>query len=300
MRWILRNIESLRESSVPVHIIIVDNASTDSTVKSIASTFPDVEIIQLKKNVGFGVGNNIGISKAVDLKKEFTFLFNQDAFVSKTAIEMMVNFLEHNQNFDVVSPLHCSPDFFTLDQKTFRNYIQRYAFQYLSDISVGHGAADFYQIKGVNAAAWFMRTSVFQKVGGFDPLFHMYGEDDDLIQRFHLHQVKFALLPKARIVHCRESATPSESPSWWQQIKRKSTRNRSSLITQIKHPSFSISHMIFQLISTGIIKPCANVIVDRDLYEFFGTWLATIKVTTEILKINRHAKLTSKTGAHFL
>ncbi len=300
MRWILKNIESLRGSSVSVHIIVVDNASNDATADSVISAFPDVEVIKLKNNVGFGIGNNIGISKAIELKKEFVFLFNQDAFVSKTAIAEMAEFLEQNQNFDIVSPLHCSPDFFTLDQKTFRNYIQRYAFQYISDISAGHGAADFYQIKGINAAAWFMRTSVFQKVGGFDPLFHMYGEDDDLIERFCLHQIGFALLPKSRIVHCRESSTPLINLSVWQKIKKKSARDRSSLIMLIKNPFFSIPHMILQLIAHGIVTPFANFLVDRNWVNFLGTGLATAKVMTEMPKIRKHAKMITTCKASFL
>ncbi|MBK8750326.1 MAG: glycosyltransferase [Candidatus Competibacteraceae bacterium] len=297
--WIRKNLESLRRSSILPHVIVVDNASTDNTAEIIESEFADIDLIKLQKNYGFGVGNNFGISKAIALHMEFTFLLNQDAYVTETTIEEMTTFLEQHQEFGIVSPLHCSPNLKAVDRKTFYNYLQRYAYQYLSDAALGQ-IADYYPIRGINAAAWFSRTSVFQKVGGFDPIFFMYAEDDDLINRFELHRVTFALLPKSRFVHLRETSALSSSLSFWQQIKRRSERIRSSLILEIKDPSFSFSHMILQLVSKGMIIPFANFLIERDLRELLSTWIATLRVILEIRRIKRHANLSVIPRVHFL
>lgn len=64
MKWAEKCFSSLRNSSIPVHTIVVDNGSIDGTQDYIKSQFPDVELIQSAENLGFGKANNIGIEKA--------------------------------------------------------------------------------------------------------------------------------------------------------------------------------------------------------------------------------------------
>jgi GT2 family glycosyltransferase len=71
MKWAEKCFTSLRQSSVPVHCIVVDNGSTDGTQKYITSNFPEVELIQSEKNLGFGKANNIGIEKAYQKGADF-------------------------------------------------------------------------------------------------------------------------------------------------------------------------------------------------------------------------------------
>lgn len=297
-RWIRRSLNSLRSSTIKPHIIVVDNASSDDTVQIIESEFPEVELIKLSTNFGFGVGNNIGISRALVLCPDFIFLLNQDAYVTETTIEELSNFLQKHEDFGLATPLHCSPDPGNVDKKTLRIYLQTYALQFLSDACISK-ISTYYKTRGINAAAWFVRTAVFRQVGGFDPLFFMYGEDDDLINRIEYHNIAFALVPQSRIVHLRKTTVVPQK-SYWSEISKRAKRTRSALIVEIKHPACSKAYMASYLLAKGILVPLANFLIDKDFKELLGSLVATVQVTCEIPRIRRHARLCATPGPHFL
>lgn len=297
-KWVRGLLTSLQKSLHSCQVIVVDNSSTDSTVPIIRGEFPEVELIVLPDNRGFGIGNNIGISHAISRKAEHVFLLNQDAYVTPETILKLSAFLSENPGYGVATPLHCSPDVGHVDTKTLRVYLQKHATAYLSDACLGQ-AKKYYSIRGINAAAWYVRASVFMKVGGFDPLFFMYGEDDDLIGRFAFHQVEFALVPDAKIVHLRETS-PSPVTSKRKSIEKLAARARSFLLIELKAPRTSVSYMISLLLAKGIIAPIAAYIIERNGSSLAASFIATARIIGELPKIRRHAKLSAKPGAHFL
>ena len=53
----------------------------------------------------------------------------------------------------------------------------------------------------INAAAWVLSRALVEKIGGFDPIFFMYGEDQDYCHRALFHGFKTGLAPKAIAYH---------------------------------------------------------------------------------------------------
>src|SRR5687767_5122024 len=80
MPWIVQCLSSLIGSSLKSHIIVVDNASTDNCCQ-VVRNFPEVELIELEENVGFGTANNVGLRRALELETDYVLLLNQDAWV---------------------------------------------------------------------------------------------------------------------------------------------------------------------------------------------------------------------------
>ena len=66
---------------VKYSIWVVDNASTDGTQETIATEFPQVNLIQNDENVGFGRANNQGIEEALDAGARHLLLLNPDTVV---------------------------------------------------------------------------------------------------------------------------------------------------------------------------------------------------------------------------
>ncbi|HSU54532.1 MAG TPA: glycosyltransferase, partial [Candidatus Dormibacteraeota bacterium] len=56
-------------------VIVVDNASTDSSVEFLRERFPGVRVLELRKNYGFGDGSNRGFRAA---KNDVVVLLNND------------------------------------------------------------------------------------------------------------------------------------------------------------------------------------------------------------------------------
>src|SRR5574344_2140153 len=89
MQWYDKCFGSLQASSVPVHTIVIDNASGDNTVAYIKEQFPNVHIIESKTNLGFAKANNIGIKYAMDNNADYVFLLNQDAWIEEDTLSVL-------------------------------------------------------------------------------------------------------------------------------------------------------------------------------------------------------------------
>lgn len=199
-RWYDRCFTSLRESSIPVQTIVVDNASKDGTVEYIRENFPEIYLIELKENLGFGKGNNIALKYALEHNCDYVFLLNQDAWVEPNTIEGLIKFSEQNPEYGILSPIHLNAERTKLNMMLeYKGNICSKAI--LSDLYCYSRMADIYETDYVNAAAWLLPRKTLETVGGFDPIFMHYGEDDDYLNRTIYHQLKIGICPSLKIVH---------------------------------------------------------------------------------------------------
>ncbi len=190
-RWIDKNITALLESAYPVHIIAVDNKSTDNSV-ALLRQYPQVDIIETGANLGFGKANNIGMKKAMELGSDYLFLLNQDAWVFEDTIGKLVERLEGETKVGILSPMHFSGDGQTLDT-SFETYYGRATSK--NDQMV--------VVPFVNAAAWMLPRHCVEKVGYFEPLFGHYGEDRNYANRVTYHKLLIGIDETCKIVHDR-------------------------------------------------------------------------------------------------
>lgn len=297
-RWVRDCLASVARQGPGVLGIVVDNASGDDTAAIVRQEFPDTQFIQNAQNLGFGAANNLGIRVALDAGAEFIFLLNQDAHLLDFTLEQLTRHLEAHPDVGVVAPLHCSPDADHIDRRTFRGYLQRHAEGYFCDLAVGQPQVS-YRVSGVNAAGWLVRASVFRAFGGFDPLYFMYGEDDDLLARWAHHGVAFDLLPSVRMVHLRQSPDVPRR-SLLSGIWLQSRRRRSDLLGAVKQPGASLGHMLAVLCAEGVIRPLAELLVRRDWRTFLATGLAMWRVLLRLPTVVAHCRISERPGPHFL
>jgi GT2 family glycosyltransferase len=204
MRWIRKCLCSLQ--TTPVDIIVVDNCSADNSAEFIKSNFPNVHVIALSQNIGFGKANNIGIEEALSRKAKYIFLLNQDARLETGTIERLVALLQKCPEVGVLSPVHLNGDGSLLD-KQFLNYLGADNSEgrlLLTDCTLNRRGKELYEVPFVNAAAWLVPRETFELVGGFNPLFFQYGEDHNFLQRVLYHGKKISVCKDAFIYHDRE------------------------------------------------------------------------------------------------
>lgn len=190
--WIDKNIPSLLDSAYPVNIIVVDNKSTDNTLR-LLKRYPEIDVIKSEANLGFGKANNIGMQRALSLGADYLFLLNQDAWIFKDTISVLVAKMQKYPKVGLLSPLHFSANAIDLDQ-SFATYYGRKTEELDSSTLV---------VPFVNAAAWMLSKECVEKVGFFEPLFGHYGEDRNYCDRIAYHKFLIAVDGNARIVHDR-------------------------------------------------------------------------------------------------
>jgi hypothetical protein len=81
----LRSLDSL-DRPPSDRVIVVDNASTDGSVEVLRRDWPQVDLVALGENVGFGAANNVGIRRST---APLVLLLNADTVVPAGAIEAL-------------------------------------------------------------------------------------------------------------------------------------------------------------------------------------------------------------------
>ena len=191
IQWIDRCLQSIRQSSVPMVTIVVDNNSTDATLAHIQTQYPDVVVLPQESNKGFGQANNIGIEYAIRKKATHILLLNQDAALQSDTIQLL---LQHDDGTHLLTPVHMNGDGSRIDDNFFQNTL----------LNVLPGKHSVKEVPYVNAACWLLPAAIIGQVGGFNPLFYHYGEDNNYIQRLHYYHFGLRLVSDAIVYHDRK------------------------------------------------------------------------------------------------
>jgi GT2 family glycosyltransferase len=288
---------------VDVRTVVVDNRSTDDTLRRVrehAGQWPErTVILESDGNEGFGAGNNRGLSWCLAHPVDHVFLLNQDAVLQPTTLYELARFMETHPQFDACSPLHMSPTWDHVDARTYRAYLMDRAADYLLDCMTGH-VRDHYAIHGVNAAAWLLRRRVIETVGGFDPLFFMYAEDDDYLNRLKYHGQRFALVPGVRVLHLRQSPPAPPPRGFVDAVQRLKHRCRSRLMLLAKDPHYGDAQGVLQVLVRGMLMPATDWLVERNHRLLCANVLASLSVLRRFRRVRASRRRTRTPGPHFL
>lgn len=211
-QWYERCFKSLRNSEYPVQTIVIDNASNDGTVEYIREHFPEIHLIESKENLGFGRANNIGMRYALDHGCNYVFLLNQDAWIEPNTLKKLVDVHNSFPEYGILSPMHLAAD---------KKHIESGLLSYLANCKITdptflqdlyfNSLKEVYTSNYINAAGWFLPKSTLNTIGGFDPIFYHYEEDDDYLNRVLYHGLQVGVVPSARMVHDHREGTSALS-----------------------------------------------------------------------------------------
>jgi len=200
--WIEKCLKSIEKYIEDV--IIIDNSSNDDSINLIKSFNENIKIFTLKENIGFGGANNIGIKYAIEQGAEYVFLMNQDVYIQENTIETLIDISKKNKDYGIISPIHLNGDGSKLDYN-FSLYISPFECQnFISDAILNCIENKLYDVNFVNAAFWLITKKCVETVGGFNPIFFHYGEDNNYCHRVLFHNLKIGIYPKSYIQHDRE------------------------------------------------------------------------------------------------
>lgn len=280
--WICRAIESLQQSAIPVSIVVVDNSSEDATDELVRRSYRDVMLFCMPSNLGFGAANNHGIRYALSQGADYVILLNQDARVASDTIEALVNLMEEKSDFGIISPLQLDYQGSGLN-RNFVSYLQGNDLL-MPDALLGR-LQEVYEVPFVNAAAWLVRGKVFETVGGFDPIFFMYGEDNDYCCRARYRGFKVGIAPKKIACH-RDTGSSYPNPS----ISEITNRLFIQAIHLLKRPDRFFIRNIPGLFITWF-RMALHACIEFDFRRSYAALVSFLKAVFMLCRIWKHYRI---------
>ena len=180
-------------------VIVADNASSDDSIALIKRNFPNIKILQFKKNYGFAKAFNYIAQKN---PYEFLLFLNNDVHVAPTWLEELMKSIERNK---LILMANCKNLYWT--QPDFINSAGGKLTFLGSGMQLGNYEKNLNYIdleKYVGMAqgcAMLVRRALFLKVGGFDNNYFLLGEEADICWRGWLSGYRTIYNPKSILYH---------------------------------------------------------------------------------------------------
>ena len=193
-----------------IEIVVVDNASSDGSVRAIQNYNSKFKIIENNENVGFAKGCNIGERIA---KGEYILFFNSDTQVLDKGFLDMVQFLEKNPSFGILggkllnnngsSQVSAGKFYNLFNLSLMLMGMERFGFLKNSPDKIA-------QADWVSGGCMMIRKAVFNSLKGFDENFFMYIEDMEFCYRAKKNKILTGFYPYARVKHKGQGSSSRE------------------------------------------------------------------------------------------
>jgi hypothetical protein len=197
---------------VPFELILIDNQSADGSAAAVSERFPQVRLINAQENLGFARANNVAAREA---RGERLLLLNPDTLVFDGSLTALWDFagarpdrgiwggrtlfedgsLNPTSCWGRITPwsLFCSA--VGLNWAFPRSHV-------FNPESYGDWPRDTErEVDIVTGCFLLIDRSLWERLGGFDPLFFMYAEEADLCLRARALGYRPTVTPSAVIVH---------------------------------------------------------------------------------------------------
>lgn len=236
-------LESIQEnvsSKISYEVIVVDNASSDDTVKFVSVHFPKVHLISSSQNLGFSKANNIGVAKS---NGRYVLFLNPDTVVYKNTIESIVAFMDEHEDGGAATCYLEMPNG-KLDDASHRGFPTPWnAMSYFSGLAklfpktqffngYNLGFKDLTKIHEIDALAgafMLVRRGAGESVGWWDEDYFFYGEDLDFCYQLKKKGWKIYFVPTIKILHYKGVSGGIKKHSQHISTATKETKKRATL-----------------------------------------------------------------------
>ena len=192
-------------------IIVVDNASTDSSLSELRSRFAQnrtVHFVSLDENRGFAGGTNAGTKLALELGAKMVLWLNSDATMLPGSVADMTAFLAGREEVAAVGPSVLNSDNKTIQHTTCAlNYENppHWASWNKSGIEGGPMSSQW-----LSGEAMLIRSQALSKVGLLNEDFFFWAEDVEWSLRARRAGFQLWCVPKARCLHDTAGSSSSK------------------------------------------------------------------------------------------
>jgi len=200
-----------------LEIVVGDNASTDDSLTFLVANHPRIRIIKLQQNYGFAEGYNRVLQEVM---ADYFVLLNSDVSVPSGWIEPMIDFMETDTNMAIAQPkilAYHQPTCFE-HAGAAGGYIDWLGYPFcagriLETLENDHGQYNQNTtVFWASGAALFIRSTAWEKAGGFDSDFFAHMEEIDLCWRLKQLGYGIGYCAQSHVFHVGGGTLQKENP----------------------------------------------------------------------------------------
>ena len=211
-------LQSLENSDYqPFVPLVIDNGSTNGSVREIREAYPKIKIIELDTNSGYAEGNNVGIQHAFDSSADYVMVLNNDTLVEPTMLAELVKCAESDSKIGMIGPkMYCyEPEDTIFATGSFINWSKgattnRGLFQPASDFAHFRGPE---QVDFIAGCGVLVSRKFIEQVGVLDPIYYLNFEDVDWGVRGWRQGFEIWFAPQAVMWHKVSATLGKASPA---------------------------------------------------------------------------------------
>jgi N-acetylglucosaminyl-diphospho-decaprenol L-rhamnosyltransferase len=201
-----RALRSLREQSRPLDVVVVDNGSGDDSVALVREQFPEVTLLELERNLGFGPAINRAVRGH---RADPLILLNNDIECEPRFVEALLDAAaEGVQSVAGVLVQERAPELIDSAGVVADSTLMGFDYLHGEPLAAAASAAD--PLGPTGGAALYDRAA-FEAVGGFDERIFLYYEDLDLALRIAAAGARCRLAGGARALHAYSASLGAKS-----------------------------------------------------------------------------------------
>jgi hypothetical protein len=208
---------------IQFEIILIDNSFRDDGLEAVLKCFPEIQLIDNLKNIGFARANNQAAKIATG---NFLLFINPDTIITEGAIQAMLDYLCSDSSIGILGPKVLNFDgsiqyscrkFPTIWSGLFNRYSlmtrlfpnNRYSKDYLM-LDYDHNSTQ--SVDWVSGCCMMIPDSIFIKANGFDENYFLFIEDVDLCKAIQKEGYRVDYFPGAKIFHKISSSNSRSAP----------------------------------------------------------------------------------------
>src|SRR5256885_2341372 len=175
--------EVRQPAAAAVEIVVVDNASTDATESILRADFPDVTVLRLPENAGYGRANNVALRRAIAAGADFAALVNDDVEVRSGWLGALLQAATLHPEAGLLNGTLV----FRGEDRVNSTGLVIDRLGRARDRDFGTPLATLRReegpVEGASGGAMLVRSALLLRIGVFDPAYFAYYEDGDLFLR---------------------------------------------------------------------------------------------------------------------
>jgi len=226
--------------------IIIENSSDENFTQKLKDKYQNIDCYNSGKNLGMGVGNNIGIKKS---KTRYVMILNPDTILNNDTLDQIFK-ISKSLDFAILSPISDKDNFPNYKIKNKTNYLEK----------------DFFEGDQVDGYSMVIDKSKFDEKF-FDENIFMYLENDDLCLRIKKKGEKIFILKNAKINHLGAKAV---NEKYYNELEfsRNWHWNWSKFYYRKKHYSFVFAFIIGLPSFISACLKCLFYLIFKNKFKF--------------------------------